>query len=122
MSKFQLRTIDLSYLSEGEIGYLAAMIDGEGCITRRFTNTSKLAWRVVITGTSPALSNWLLAKIGGRCDTKKVYSEKHSPSYNWVIERAADCLTILDYTWPYLVIKKAKAEQAILEITDRGIR
>lgn len=116
---FLPRSIDLSRLSESEVGYLAGIMDGEGCISR---DPGRASFRLIVATTTPSLLDWLTVKVGGKTRSLIVRSRNHNQGYVWTLQKSADVLHVLDYLWPHLVIKKSKAEQAILELTNRGIR
>jgi hypothetical protein len=104
----------LSKLSEAEKGYLAGIIDGEGCIrlsrskTKRGTPTYHI--QVIISNTSLTLMNWLVAKVGGRSYKGSKGEDHWRERYCWAMPGNKRAITFLKEITPYLVIKKPQAE------------
>jgi hypothetical protein len=102
-----------------ELGYLAGIFDGEGSIVfykgrKRRSEYSYLA--VQITNTSKELMDWLTAKIGGRImpsSYRTRVSKNWSICYQWRLPRAKNQLIFLRAIYPYLKVKKEKAQRAI---------
>lgn len=117
-----------SYLSlptrQTELAYLAALIDGEGCITRNSKRHGEHTWQVVITNTSPELERWL-HRIGGRfyyprrVPSTKLPGAFRKQTFEWKVFRAWDVYRVLSAVLPYLVIKRARALQVVQEIEAR---
>lgn len=109
-------------LSAGETGYVAGLIDGEGCIyaqlqksTRAITPTARV--RLTITNSDTALMDWLESKIGGR-----VYALSQKDGwkrrYNWDAS-ATIIRELLPATMPFLVLKRRRAEIALELLATR---
>lgn len=104
--------------SEGELGYIAAFIDGEGSITR-FRTTKKPRYSVSIANTHLAALEWM-QKFGGKIYEKR--PSKNSPfrsnkqCYTWVLCRQWDIYFLLKAIIPYMIIKRHLAESACTEI------
>lgn len=98
-----------------ELAYLAGLFDGEGSVFRHKTTK---AWRVVITSTHLPLAIWL-GGLGGTVRPKTRYSSRHSPAYDWYLERGSDALMFLEAVRPYLRIKDARADAAMADLRAR---
>lgn len=103
------------------LAYLAGIIDGEGCISRQ---TSSRAWTVAVSNTSPELESWLKG-VGGlfyyppRRASFKLDGSYTKQRFEWKVSRAWDVLELLVAVKPFLVIKGAKAEEAMADIRSR---
>lgn len=116
---FNESVIDYSTWTGAEIGYLAGLIDGEGCIsfTERLRNgrTSVTTVRLIITNTHIGLMEWLKARIMQACyfQERRSNNIKRKPAYSFVMSAAPEVLQTLEVVFPYLIVKKAKAVEAI---------
>lgn len=111
---------------EAKWAYLAALIDGEGCISisRRYqeglkhTRTHKVrttnnnpymmfGFRVHITSTSEDLMLWLVKIYGGKFIGKdrKITNPKHKRRFEWRSGKGKETFHILTQIQPYIVIK-----------------
>ncbi|MDQ3964000.1 MAG: hypothetical protein M3277_08845 [Actinomycetota bacterium] len=101
-----------------KLAYLAAIIDGEGCISRG--DVQHRQWQVTITNTSPELKRWL-RPLGGRFywmpRQARPDGTLRRPIWVWKVVAARDVLAVLRAVLPFLVIKRAKAELVIEDIT-----
>ena len=105
--------------------YLAAMVDGEGCIgmwrqhsrAHDYATTGKtyssFNLRIQIYNTSEVLMKWLVANFGGVYQSRKLVGEKHKDSYNWRPKGANNTKKMLLGMLPYLVIKAEHAKLAL---------
>lgn len=120
-SIYETTNLPLPTLTEAEKGYIAGMLDGEGCITANRGRKRKRdglygigTITVFIANSDPKVIKWMHEKIGGKISMHVPRNPKHSISY-WLSfygkERISTILTVLE---PYLIIKKAQA-QLILE-------
>jgi hypothetical protein len=118
--RLQNSTIRLDGLSEAQIGYLAAFLDGEGGIqitrtTRKdreytialhpcvyFTNTNR---EVIYT-----LRRWLSA---GCIVTAKQKQENHKPTFNLHVTGTKNIIELLTLLRPYMIIKTKQADTMI---------
>lgn len=100
------------------IGYLAALIDGEGNITTY--RNKRLCFQICISNTSPELMRWL-SSIGG-----KTYWRKRNTNIcsnpkkiaSWMVVARKDVLYFLKNIVNWLIIKKQKAEAVINELDN----
>ncbi len=108
-------------LSPAEIGYMAAIIDGEGCIgiyrrKRGDRRSDGHAIRITITNTDRRLIDWIHERFGGVTWTdnrdRQACPERWKPSHIWASHNAAAC-QILTLVLPHLVIKGAQARLAL---------
>jgi len=115
----------IGHLSETEKGYLAGIIDGEGCImlARHLGKRGKYVYHVyvAIANTSVALHHWLEQRLPGAGyvrQRRRVKVDARSTSnqplwrtgYDWIISGNRVAMVLLREITPYLVIKRAQAE------------
>lgn len=114
--------------SEPLIGYLAGLIDGEGCIYIGRTYAKAITGRkpdsrqylflsVSITSTTLPLMLWLKDNFGGSFRSKRVRKQGWKECYGWRL-MSQQAAGLLRRVLPYLIIKKEQAEVA-LEFQDR---
>lgn len=121
----------LKLLTEGMKGYVAGLIDGEGCIVISKCNRYRLGlncW-ISIANTSLELMNWLVENVGGKAYSKNPRQEpllfngrvcERLPCYNWNVNATIEVNELLSQIIPFLVIKKEKAQKCI-EITSQKL-
>lgn len=91
--RLRQRQAALPALTDAEWGYVAGMIDGEGtigvysrgkqhCGSRQRTPGRSYRPRIQIANTSRALMDWLVAKLGGRVQVRRLVVG-HKLGYNW---------------------------------------
>lgn len=106
-------------ISEVELAYAAAAVDGEGCIGihKRGCRKSKsgqaaLMMSVVVSNTDPRLPLWLKDIFGGNFSTSREIRDNRRACWSWCLtgRPAGDFLKSI---YPYLVIKKEQADIAI---------
>jgi hypothetical protein len=100
--------------------YLAALIDGEGCIsiyrrlqkTRKYLNTDywMMNHRLSVYNTNEKLMKWLIKNFGGVYYTKSRRSTVHKVEYDWRPKGAKNLEKVLLGVLPYLVIKDEQAK------------
>ena len=128
--------------AEGKWAYLAALIDGEGCIsiTRRIKEGEKLTrihktranthpykmftMRVTITNTNLQIMKWLIFNFGGVYYQKRPANEKHKAGYEWRPRGRSNVKTMLTNILPWMVIKPEQVKNALkyIEMTINGER
>lgn len=93
------------YIDSCDWIYLAGLIDGEGCLYFR-----RDKWLLVVSQHNPTFNNQMLQrfKVGYACD------------HDWRVSAQIELLWVLEHITPYLVIKQAKAEEA-LQHTRRNV-
>jgi hypothetical protein len=108
---------------EGDVAYLAGLIDGEGHITvarafdRKSVNVSH-SIRVVVTNTNKPIIDWLSEMSHTAPVVKKGAKANWKDAWNWqVTGRNAE--TLLRAVLPWLRIKRQQAELC-LELRDLG--
>lgn len=117
-SHLKKRKLDFSHLSQEEIGYLAGILDGEGCITCSYTQAGRLY--VGIGNTDKTLMNWLTQKLPcGKVVTHRKARGNYKKMYNWMIKCVYDCYQFLMFIEPHLIIKRQKAQKVIKFLRDR---
>ena len=107
-------------INKTEAAYIASLIDGEGCF---YTKKGYLRYRLTITNTNIQCLQRIKTIIGtGYIDRTKNYSpENHNDCYRLHFT-ARQTILFLQEIYPYLIIKKAKAKEAILLINTRSGR
>ena len=111
--------------------YMAALIDGEGCISlyrrlsdgEKYTRVHKVkantnpynqfSMRVQITNTDLRLMKWLIANFGGVYYQKTQGTGKHKPAYEWRPKGRANVEKLLLGILPYMIIKPEQAKIAL---------
>lgn len=102
--------------------YLAAMIDGEGCvcISKYRKNANGHPGYIVtvsVTNTKEKLMKWLIANFGGRYFTQWRHSDERAKNkrliHTWRVSGRKNRETVLLGTIPYMLLKK---EQALLAL------
>lgn len=109
----------ISHLTEAEKGYLAGIVDGEGCLGV----CKKKGWKgsyyynfiVTVANTDKKLVDWLQTKLGGYIRSYPAKGERR-PWWIWSMEDGlAKIMVFCQEIMPYLVIKQ---EQALILTTD----
>jgi hypothetical protein len=98
---------------KAKYGYLAGIIDGEGCITigagKKETCTNYNAL-VLVQNTSKVLIDWLQSNFGGQIYLSKKATEKTKEAWMWRITKQKDIEIFLLSILPYLIIKREQAK------------
>lgn len=104
------------------VGYIAGLIDGEGCIRLHqqrhpgYANES-YSPQLQIGMTYQPLLDWLVEHVGGRY-VRHRRKDGSKDLYNWRIH-GPNTVTLLRATYPYLVVKRAQAD-VIFEFAVTG--
>lgn len=96
-------------------GYLAGIIDGEGClIISRSNRGSYMNYygRIHVKNTDTRLIKWLVDNFGGNVHTNiPADSAKHAVAYSWYFSGDAhDKEVLLLALLPYLIVKREQAK------------
>ena len=111
---------EMPKLSEFELGYVAAFLDGEGSITHSETATTKRAHRINIANSNQEVIFWLRDLLCiGKIRIQKPRKRQHLYSYVLNIERQGDVWGFLEMIAPYLKIKQFKAIQVLTLLKER---
>ena len=98
-------------MTKAERGYLAGIIDGEGCIGIQ-KSKSGIQLKVGIFNTERSLLEWIQRRFGGTiCDRLHQDGNKVEYNYTFYGHRALDMLRTV---YPYLVVKRKNAQLAFL--------
>lgn len=96
--------------------YLAAFMDGEGCINvQSHTNRSgytQYYLSVAAYNTCPDVIDWIHDRFGGRVSRSEPYGRARHPLFTWRATSGEAC-AILKMVLPYLIIKKERASIAV---------
>jgi len=112
-------------LTESEKAYLAGIIDGEGSIymgvNRHPRATLGFCYEIhlEITNTDKKLIEWLMNKLGGRNVSWRPKRCDRSLCYYWAMAKLEDVYTVLKEVYPYLILKRERAEVAMNYIQKR---
>ncbi len=110
-------------LTPTEAAYLAGIVDGEGSLYLRSDKRGPTKYtRIIIGITSIELIEWLREKVGGNPAHTDKPLPKRSTVYRWQVSHHLDCATVLRQIIPYLVIKRAKAQEMLDFISQRHPR
>lgn len=101
-------------MSKAKYGYLAAIIDGEGCLSIGAGRRQK--WGVInynsivsVANTDIRLIKWLQENFGGNFFTAKQATPRNKIPYVWRLLKKKDIELLLLAIMPYLIIKKERA-------------
>lgn len=98
---------------KAKFGYLAGIIDGEGCIAigagKRETCINYNAL-VLVQNTSKVLIDWLQDNFGGQVYLSKKETERTKAAWMWRITRKRDIEILLLAVLPYLIVKREQAK------------
>jgi hypothetical protein len=105
---------------ESELGYLAAIIDGEGTISLHRGKRDQVF--VTVANTDLALIDWLDA-IGGRVRRLKPVRLTNNlgfrkPAYVWAIVARLEVEALLRAVEPFMIIKRQKAQDALARLAS----
>lgn len=95
-----------------ELAYFAALIDGEGSITRDRDQP-----KVSIKMTHEGVIQWL-ASFGGRRSKPYMPRGNRRRVYGWSVQRKRDVVAVLTAVRPFLKIKGEEADTAIARLTQ----
>jgi hypothetical protein len=106
--------------------YLAGLIDGEGYISIRPDNKNgRSHFKPVIKMAFAEKSAYLLFEIkerlGGHIHKRVSKKEKHNDSYCWEVQTFSAVKKVLDYVYPYLILKKEQARLALVLIETKSV-
>lgn len=106
-------------LSPIEIGYMAALIDGEGTITLpQVKSKSGIKYRrlaITISNNDYELLKWTLKTIGvGKITTKKISNPKHAQGYTYQLT-SRQAIELLEQIYSYLHTYKKDRANLVLE-------
>jgi hypothetical protein len=110
-------------VTDHQTGYMAALIDGEGCIliSRRASASDRghISHQVTvhIANTSETLMQWLIANFTGRYTSSRRAIGNQRECFTWRITGRLAC-QILRHVRPHMVVKARQADLAI-EFQDR---
>jgi hypothetical protein len=107
VSRFKMDRSDLAVL-----GYVAGLIDGEGCIT-----LDNNCWRVQIAMTDQPVIEWL-GNFGGTVRERKVKGNRKR-CWRWLVMRQSEVLDLLSAVLPFMRVKRNQAQAAIDDILYR---
>jgi hypothetical protein len=107
---------------DGErLGYIAALIDGEGSVKvqKADSRSGQQLACVEITQTDRRLTDWLL-EIGGRVklEPRRKKNPKHQDLWRWQLRKEAEVYDLLRSVRPLLLVKGEDAD-AVLEWIER---
>ena len=106
-------------MTDGELGYIAGMIDGDGCIgAQKNSNCKTYRPYIVVAQKNPAVIDWLHERFGGYVDlVYRKHGNRKCHYLRWVLtnQRAVD---VLNLCLRFLVSKHEQAKLAIALVED----
>lgn len=103
-------------LTEGERGYIAGILDGEGTISffRASCKTmTTMRARITIWNTDYSLIEWVHSKIGGTIRMRKGRKATHNDCWWLALHGIVKVKHLLKVLLPYLIVKKKQAQEII---------
>jgi hypothetical protein len=100
-----------------EKGYLAGIVDGEGCFQIEKHGGYYGTVRLAVTNTSDTLMKWLKIRLGGYISKRPYTEENRKPVFIWEI-RSKQCVDIVSAIYSFLVIKRIQAEILLAAYED----
>lgn len=91
-------------LNDFQIGYIAALIDGEGsiCLIAQHANEHK-APVISVASTTKEIMEFMQTLLGGTIVQKKKYQEHHKDCWQWSLKRDK-AIELLSIIYPYLLV------------------
>jgi len=109
-------------LSQGEIGYIAGLIDGEGSIASSYAKNGKEIWETRLSSTTKPLIDWLANKvIYSRVHPIKARKANWKNYWTWCLSGNFKVKALLELVLPHLIVKKVLALEC-LEAIAKGDR
>lgn len=99
-------------LRDRDWGYLAGILDGEGCICA-YKSSSRRELVITVSMTEFGAIDWLAENLAGTVQLVPARSGKHKPIRRWNLSRRADQEYVLSMVAPYLKVKRFQAERAL---------
>jgi len=90
-------------LSNFKLGYIAGILDGEGCVTHKNGIT-----RITVGSTSLRMLEWMKSEIGGNINAAKAKANRR-PFWLWALSQHQVVSALLNRLKPHLLIKKIPA-------------
>lgn len=113
-------------LTEFELGYIAGLFDGEGCVSASIVRDRYTSLQLCIANTFKPLIEWIHDKLGGIIVED---ANRLRPCYWWYLKNGRSVIEFLEVITPRLMVKKAQATIAMtwrprmdLESTLRLVR
>jgi len=99
-------------LTEAQKGYLAGILDGEGCLSIRSQKGQRSFYATLqVSNTDIKMLVYLFDITGlGRLHYSKQYQANRKDSYKWFVTVSKDIYDILDAVYPYLITKRSRAD------------
>ncbi len=94
-----------------DLAYIAAMVDGEGCISITEKGNAR-GVRITVVNTYKPMIEWLWA-FGGTISSREPRTIGRKMIYEWRICKRADATALLEAILPYMQIKRKRAECAL---------
>lgn len=99
----------ISIPSEKIIAYVSGLLDGDGSIGRE---------SITISNTCRAALKFIAQHIGGHILNGSQSNLSTKPIFQWTLSVAADRLVFLELLYPYLIIKRKEAKQALMALRE----
>lgn len=97
-------------IEEGDLPYLAGLIDGEGSVGARISKDGNISSALTIVNTDRHVLEWAKKTTGvGSVLTRKRYGDNKKPTFVWTVSLQPGA-KVLKQVMPYLKIKKLQAQ------------
>lgn len=103
-------------ISETDKAYLAAILDGEGCLGIYKTKGKYYVTKVQVTNTRYELLQWLQERWGGTIYSRKFERGNRKECWLWSVA-ANKAKDVVSAALPYLLLKRAQA-LAIIQVQE----
>lgn len=111
---------ELPKLSDFDIGYVAAFLDGEGSITHSSSASTKPQYRVKFANSNSEVILWIQQILTiGKVRVHQPRKSQHLASFDLTIERQGDVWAFLEFIIPYLKVKQNKAIHVLSELKGK---
>ncbi len=94
-----------------KVGYVAGLVDGEGCIWAQQTTTGRLHYAIRVYNTDRRCLDFAHEALGGWISSRS--RGKFKTEYSWTVSNLIDVARLLEQITPFLIIKRQKAGEAL---------
>lgn len=106
-------------MNQIELGYVAGLIDGEGCIWARETKTGNIDVAVKVTSTDLDIVEKMFNFTGvGKIHGPYNNPEKKKPYWSWDLQRMREIREILSQVRPMMSLRRQKSIDEVLEVIN----
>ena len=106
------------------IGYLAGLIDGEGCISAYYDkNNASPRIRVSVVNTDKKMIDWIKKYYGGYTHHRRFRQDNWKDCYAWIINPSRKDKSLIESLIPLLITKKRQMKlvlEYIVSLNNHG--